>query len=187
MNAFAKVDKETFYRFAAEHADQRFEYVRGRIVQQMTGGTKRHGLVVGRIKRLIEDQMDAGDWATIADRGVDTTPTIRYPDIVVEAADEAPDDSLSTKRPVLIVEVLSPSTMQADLDEKPKEYLAIPSLEAYLVASQTEPALRIWTRKRGKGFPVEPLEVEGRMEAVAIKTKSLDLVLPLSVIYQGIG
>jgi len=117
MNAFAKVDKEAFYRFAAEHAEQRYEYVRGRIVQQMIGGTKRHGIVAGRLKRVIEDQLDPSRWSAIGDRGVDTATSIRYPDVVVEPAVE-PGDSLSTRRPVLIAEVLSPSTSAADLDEK---------------------------------------------------------------------
>ena len=132
MNAFAKVDKDTFYRFAASHPEQRCEFVRGRIVQQMTGGTRDHGQVGRRIARLLEVQLNSAQWTVLQDRGVETNDTIRYPDIVIEPADE-PGQSLSTRRPALIVEVLSPSTTATDLDVKPTEYLSLDTLDAYLV------------------------------------------------------
>lgn len=47
MYAFAKIDRESFYRSVSSRLEGRcqYEYVRGRIVRQMTGGTNRHGLV----------------------------------------------------------------------------------------------------------------------------------------------
>jgi Uma2 family endonuclease len=45
--------------------------------------------------------------------------------------------------PALIVEVLSPSTTGIDLNTKPGEYLSIATLDAYIVASQTEASVLI--------------------------------------------
>jgi hypothetical protein len=45
---FIKVDKATFLRFAAANDEGRYELEHGRIVQQMTGGTQRHGRLAGR-------------------------------------------------------------------------------------------------------------------------------------------
>ena len=132
MNAFAKVDRETFRRFAAEHPEQRYELERGRIVQQMTGGTRRHGIVARRIAQLIEDQIDSSRWTVLTDRGVGIGTSSRNADVVVEPGSESLD-SLETEHPALIVEVLSPTTSGTDLNTKPGEYLRLSTLDAYLV------------------------------------------------------
>lgn len=186
MNDFARIDKETFYRFAAAHPEQRYEFVRGRIVQQMTGGTRDHGVVARRIAQLLENQLDAGQWTVLTDRGVETPETIRYPDVSVEPADE-PGQSLSTRRPALIVEVLSPSTSSSDLDAKPAEYLSLASLDAYVVASQSEPAMLVWQRGPDGALPAEPVEVRGHGETVSVSGRAIAFSLPLARIYQGIA
>jgi Uma2 family endonuclease len=186
MNAFARVDKQTFLRFAAEHAEQRYEYVRGRIVQQMTGGTRDHGVVARRIARLIEDQLDPAQWNVLPDRGVETAETIRHPDISVEPADE-PGDSLSSQRPAVVVEVLSPSTTATDLDIKPDEYLSLATLDAYIVAGQDEAACLVWIRDADGSFPTGPTEVRGHNGVISIAGRAFALTLPLATIYRGIG
>ena len=113
MNTFARIDPETFFRFAAEHPEQRYELERGVIVQQMTGGTRRHSLVAQKIAEQIKAQLDTTKWTLLQDRGVTAGSSGRYPDIVVEPADE-PGESLRTERPAIIVEVLSPSTAATD-------------------------------------------------------------------------
>jgi Uma2 family endonuclease len=185
MNAFAKVDKETFLQFAAEHAEQRYEYVGGRIVQQMTGGTREHGAIARRIARQLEDQIDGTDWWVLPDRGVDTPHTIRYPDVVVEPADE-PTGSLSTNRPAVIIEVLSPSTASADLDEKPAEYFAFDTLDAYIIASQTEAAMLVYERGRDGRFPAQPREVTGIDARLSVVGRSFAITLSFTEIYAGI-
>ena len=186
MNAFAKVDKETFLRFAAEHAEERYEYVRGRIVQLMTGGTRDHGVVARRMTRQLEDQIDAPRWIVLNDRGIDTPETIRYPDISIEPADE-PGDNLSTTRPVLLIEVLSPSTSSTDLDVKPEDYMALASLDAFIIASQSEPAMLIYERGSDGLFPTAPREVSGSDAAVTIKGRQFEVTLRFADIYKGIA
>jgi Uma2 family endonuclease len=186
MNAFAKVDKQTFLRFAAEHAEERYEYVRGRIVQQMTGGTRDHGQVARRITRIVEDQINSALWTVLQDRGVDTPETIRYPDVVVEPVDE-PGDSLATGRPVLIVEVLSPSSTIDDMDVKPAEYMSLASLDAYIVASQTEPAMLVWARGANGRFPRKSRQASGRDTSIKLQGRFGRIALPFAEIYRGIG
>lgn len=183
MNAFAKVDKQTFLRFAAEHADQRFEFVRGRIVEQMNRGTKKHGTIATRFVASMMEQLSDDTWSIIVDRGVDTPETIRYPVVVVEPADE-PDDSLATSKPVVVVEVLSPSTTDEDLDVKPDEYLQLASLDAYIVASQDEPACMVWVRG-ADGVFANPSEVRGLDSTIVVRGRGFALALPLAKIYRG--
>ena len=186
MNAFAKVDKETFYRFMAVRREGRYEYVRGRIVQQMTGGTLRHGLVARRITSLIESQVDASRWHVVPERGVETSVTIRYPEVVLElkGGDLA---SLSTKSPAVVVEVLSPSTTAVDLDDKPSEYMSLASLDAYVVASQDELAILLWVRGADGTFPAKPQEIGGLDAVVEMNGRGFQVSLPLAAIYEGIA
>lgn len=185
MNAFAKIDPETFFRFAAEHPEQRYELERGVIVQQMVGGTKRHNLVALRIAMICDQQIDRLLWTVVHERGVKVDESGRYPDVVVEPADE-PGDSLRTERPVLIFEVLSPSTAATDRLAKVLEYVSIPSLEAYVIASQTEPAMLVWQRRPDGCFPSEPSLIEGREQMANIKGVSISVSLPFAEIYHGI-
>lgn len=185
MNAFSKVDKQTFLRFVAEHAEERYEYVRGRIVQQMTGGTRDHGGVARRITRQLEDQIDATRWWVLNDRGVEMPETIRYPDIVVEPADE-PGGSLCTGRPALIVEVLSRSTAATDLDVKPAEYLGLASLDVYLIASQAEAAMLVYERGNNGRFPDQPREFSGNDATLCVRGRAFAVTLSFADIYRGI-
>lgn len=179
-----KVDKATFFRFIAAQAEGRYEYDRGRIVQQMTGGTRRHAVIAQRFISILERQLDSGKWlVTGHTRGVDTGGTVRYADVVVEPASDAWDD-LSTDAPSLLVEVLSPSTQHLDLNVKPPEYLSLRSPEAYVVASQDEACCWMWRRGSDKSFAELPEEISGL--AGSVDVPSLALSIPLDEIYRGI-
>ena len=182
--AFVKVDKATFYRFVASVPDnERYEWVRGRIVQQQAGGTLRHARIGSRFLSVLEGQLDAKRWIAVPERGIETAVTIRYADVSVEPASTDPD-SLAATSPALIVEVLSPTSSDRDLNEKPSEYLNLATLRAFVIASQTEPACLVWVRDSHGDFPAEPVEVRG-LDAV-ISVPSLSLAIPLADIYRDV-
>jgi Uma2 family endonuclease len=181
--AFIKVDKPTFLQFVAANDEGRYEFEQGRIVQQMTGGTQRHGRIAGRFYALLSQQIDTTRWITMFERGVETPTTIRYADVLIESATE-PGDSLVTATPALIVEVLSPSSMARDLDAKPTEYLGLATLQAYIVASQDEAACLIWLRDANGHFPAVPTELRGG--AIMLRVPTLGVAIKLSQVYDGI-
>jgi Uma2 family endonuclease len=183
-SAFLRIDKAAFYAFVERQTEGRYEFVRGRIVQQMTGGTRDHGLVARRITRVLEDQLDAKSWTVLPERGVETAGTIRYPELVVEPADE-PRKSLATLRPRIIVEVLSRSSTVTDLEEKPTEYLTLTSLEAYIVASQDEAACLVWARGPDGTFPSEPVEFAGADAVLQLSCGGQNLNVRFADIYRG--
>lgn len=185
MNVFSPVSKAEFLRFISTRRDERYEFEGGLIVQQMTGGTRRHGEIALRISLAFVAQLDRSQYAVTLERGVETADSIRFTDVVVEPASE-PDDSVTTKKPVIIVEVLSPSTKAYDLRVKPSEYLALPSLDAYVVASQTEAALQVWKRNAAGIFDARPVEIEGPSGKLNLKGRGYDVTVKLSEIYAGI-
>ena len=184
---FIIVDKATFYRFLASAPEgPRYEFVRGRIIQDMGGGTLKHTKLARRFSFVIERQLDEAKWEVNngSDRGVETSQTVRLPDVVVEPAG-ASETSLATTEPVIIVEVLSESSGERDLEAKPAEYTSLPSLIAYIVASQNDPACQVWLRGADGAFPKQPATIEGRDQVIGIP--ALSVAIPLAEVYRGIG
>lgn len=103
-----------------------------------------------------------------------------YPDVQVVCKS---NDQLSVfqDQPVLIIEVLSPSTRRYDLDEKMSAYLTIPSLECYVALEQHQPIAIVMQRAKN-GFLRET--VEG-VDAV-IDLPFLGCSLPMREIYDGV-
>lgn len=184
---FLIVDKATFYRFVqAAPEGHRYEFVKGRIVHAMTGGTVEHSTISRRFSNVLEQQLDQERWLVSngSDRGVETSVTIRYPDVIVEQS-PPPKKSLATLKAVVVVEVLSESSGERDLEIKPAEYLELPSLQAYIVASQDEPVAQVWVRGPDGGFPSQPATIEGRDQVIQIP--ALSVAIPLAEVYRGIG
>jgi Uma2 family endonuclease len=183
---FLIVDKATFYRFVASAPEgHRYEFVNGRILHTMTGGTHGHNQIALRAAFAMSRQLASTDWAiSVADRGVETARTVRYPDVVVEMQG-ADTKSLATSEPVVVVEVLSEGSSERDLETKPLEYLALPSLQAYIVASQDEPVCQIWLRGADGSFPAQPDTIDGRDQVIHIP--ALSIAIPLAEVYRGIG
>jgi Uma2 family endonuclease len=179
-----KVDKAAFFRFVASQAEGRFEYDRGRIVQQMTGGTRAHSLIAQRFISAFERRLDANLWLVTGHSfGVETPDTVRYPDVLVEPMSGAMK-GLTTERPAAIVEVLSPTTEEMDLNIKLSEYRSIASLKTYIVASQDEALCWVWLRADDGTIPELPNEIGGLERSIDIP--ALAVSVPLEEIYRGV-
>jgi len=177
------VDKATFCRWI-ERQERKYEWKEGRIVQ-MTNVTRAHGKIVTNFIMTLGSRLDQDQWSVMAvDFGVETDDAIRYPDIVVEP--EILDDPKGRRAesPIILVEVLSPSSGARDFVEKRDEYQTFPTLEAYIIASQDEAICWLWERRPDGTFPACPEEVAGR--EVSIELTARAIALPLAEIYRGI-
>jgi len=150
----------------------------------MVGASRAHGLIVSNLVVWLRGHFDPRQWEVIADFGLDAGPkTLRYPDVVVDqrAGSSAKDHTATA--PVLVAEVLSPTTAEIDLGDKAAEYLRLPSLRAYLILAQDAPKAYVWTREAGV-FVAAPTVVAGADQT--IRVAPLDLALPLAAVYEGI-
>lgn len=171
--------------FALEEAsDARFEYWDGDIVC-MSGGTRAHG----RISSNIHVALALGVRGTSCEAFTGDTaiwtpaiPPYRYPDASVGCGE------LEFKRvrsldalvnPVLIVEVLSPSTEAADKDAKFTTYQTIPSFREYVLISQEGLRLIHYVREQ-KGSWIRR-EVTGLQSSITLET--INVTLPMQDIY----
>lgn len=160
------------------------EFVNGRVVEMMINVTRNHFFLASRLLNQLSNQLGLVDYIVgSADFGVKTDAGIRYPDILVEAAG-GPGQDLATSNPILIAEVLSPSTMASDFGPKASEYLAIPSLQHYLTVSQTEARVWVWTRD-ADGAWQKPEIVEA--EAVALALDGQAISIDIKALYLGIA
>jgi Uma2 family endonuclease len=176
------IDKSGFLDWV-QGREGRYELAQGRVVM-MVGASRNHGIIVMNLAALMKAQLDAQEWNVIADFGLDTGPgTLRYPDIVVDRVGGSGHDFTATA-PVLLAEVLSPSTAHIDLGDKASEYLKLSSLSSYLVVAQDEPKAWVWERG-ADGLPPTPTIVVGLDKVIHLVT--LRLMLPLGAIYAGVA
>jgi Uma2 family endonuclease len=180
----APMTKAEFLRWV-QGQEGRFELKDGRVIMQ-AGGTKRDSWIGANFIRAIGNRISPEAWAVGAtDIAVEIGEDIRYPDVIVE---RRLDDgtALSTDRPVVLVEVASPSSEKTDTTLKLDEYTSLDSLECYIVASQKEPVVWVWQRTGAdRAFPAKPAEIKGRDAAIGIP--ALAVSIPMAEFYLGIS
>ena len=176
------MDKPEFLAWVRARAG-RYELAGGNVVM-MTGGSRGHVIIMRRLATALEKRLDSRRWTVLtSDFGVDLgAATVRYPDVVVDVAG-GPIEDLTATAPILVAEVVSPSSATYDLGDKASEYLRLQGLSAYLVLAQDEPKAWIWVRGAG-GFSPGPNVVEGPDATIEIAALGIDL--PLSEIYAGL-
>jgi len=158
------------------------EFVKGRVVEMMINVTERHYRLASRLLVQLAKHLDPIDFIVgSADFGVKTADGVRYPDVMVHKASNP--TSLATDAPLLVAEILSPSSMSDDFGPKARDYLAINSLQHYVVLSQDEICLWLWTRK-GKDWEGPILH---RDAAETILLVGLGVSLDLAKLYAGIA
>jgi Uma2 family endonuclease len=179
-------EPEAFLRWATQcgREEGKFELSRGRVRRAEPYVTKAHARVClnifGELVRLVDDdRFDVG----LTGFGVRTPAGIRSPDVLVDPVN-ADLTQLATGTPVLIAEVLSPSTIGTDFTEKLDEYTAIDSVQTYLICSQDEPRAWVWSRQSDAFWPKLPTELAGRESTIALAGLGVDL--SMAAVFRGI-
>ena len=183
-NAYeAPLTKAAFFA-AIRDRQGHFELKDGCLIVQ-AGGSRKHAFIIGRFVVALGHRLDPHAWAACpTELAVEIGDDIRYPDVVVESM-SGDGNAYVAGRPVVLIEVLSPSSTGTDMTVKLAEYTSLPSLEAYIVASQDEPICWVWQREESGEFPRKPAEVKGREASIVLTGRGIEL--PLAEIYRGIG
>jgi Uma2 family endonuclease len=176
-----RMDKAAFLAWHQEN-EGRYELVGCRVIM-MAGISRAHIRIVQNLVATLRSQLDPEQWEALGELGLDSGPeTLRYPDVVVDRAGGADGDYIATA-PVLLAEVLSPSTTAVDLGDKLAEYLEIPSVSTYVIFAQNEAKAWMWVRVAGQ-FTPKPQVITG-IEAT-VNVAALQIELPMSEIYAGV-
>ena len=153
---------EEFLSWAEARPEKHWELFDGepQMQQSQTWG---HASVKYRIARAFEEAIEAeGLPLSFGIDGivVKTGPNTAFePDVVVFAGQMGKAD-IVTPDPVIVVEVLSPSTQRKDLTVKLAGYFKVPSIEHYVIADWETSEL-IHYRREGRGIAPPVILREG--------------------------
>lgn len=162
-----------------QHQAGRYELVDGQ-VRLMVGAAMGHNTVADNIHVALANRLRGSQCrAWRADTRVRSlNDQFVYPDVVVSCTPRRPDE-LFIDDPVVVIEVLSPSTAHYDQTEKRWVYQAIPSLRQLVYVSPNEAKLELVTREPDNSW--RSIFITGLDTDLALA--SLDLTLPMAEIY----
>lgn len=143
--------RDEFYRRgSADELPRKSEWYDGLCV--VTGGSRSHGAVTARIVVLLAPHVATGH-TVLVETGWKAPAGHFVPDVLV-CADDEPGSPYLEGRPVLVVEVLSPSTRRGDLTRK-RELYGLDGAAWYWVVDPEGPAVVVFERRDGNLVEVQ--------------------------------
>jgi Uma2 family endonuclease len=171
------------YLAGEEISPVKYEYVYGE-VYAMAGTSDRHNFIAGEIyATLLNHLRDSLCQPFMGDIKVRVSPQVYYyPDILV-SCEQNPENPYFRNEPILIVEVLSPSTQEIDRREKLLFYQQMPSIQEYAVVEQQKMLVEIH-RRQPDGRWITYYFNEGADEEVEFQ--SVEMTMTLGEIYRRV-
>ena len=156
------------------------EYINGQVVA-MAGASLKHNIISANIFALLWNHLkDKSCFPLSSDMLLETSSTqYRYPDVMVVCDNDSSEDDYIRKNPLIIIEVLSKTTRKKDKVEKRKEYLALSSLQEYILIEQDFAEIDVQQRSENWRSSYYYLGDQ-------ITLKSVDITLSVEDIYQRI-
>jgi Uma2 family endonuclease len=152
---------DEFLAWSSRQEKGRFELQDGRVIMQQSqniGHLKAKGRIFMLVRAAIEH---AGlpfyvfpDGATVRI----AFNTAYEPDALVAPLPMPADSALEVPDPVIVIEVLSPSSIKRDLTDKLAGYFQVPSIVHYLVLDSEEKVI-IWHRRAAAGGLQPPVKL----------------------------
>jgi Uma2 family endonuclease len=167
-------------------AEFRHEFYKGEIFQ-MSGASREHNILVTNLVTSANSQLRGKSCETYSNDmrvHVPATGLFTYPDVVIACgAPKFLDDEFDTLlNPIVLIEVLSPTTANYDRGKKFWHYQSIESLREYLLIAQDETRVEhLIKQSDGRWQVAEYASIEKEIEL-----PSIEIVLKLSEIYERI-
>lgn len=168
---------EDFLAWERQQPD-RWEWYGGAPVA-MTGASSAHNLICGSVYNALRNALrPRGCRAYLESMKVQVAGTLLYPDVVATCSRIADRDDIATE-PVIVVEIVSPSSSSYDRNAKRALYRLIPTLQHYLVVSQTRAMVEVDTRTDDGWSTAHVIGL-----GATVELPGLGLDLPMAMIYQ---
>ena len=168
------------------HSNFRHEYKQGR-VEMMAGGSHNHSQIITKAVRLLDTSLDGRDCYVNSEAmlvHIKSANMSTYPDTMVICGKPNFLDRRKNivTNPIVIVEVVSPSTENYDRNEKFRAYQQLPSLKEYLLISQNEPLVEVFSRTDSGSW----IRTEYRGLESSVKLESIGVEIPLNKLYEKV-
>ncbi len=177
--------QEAFELVLSVESPYHYEWIDG-MIYNMAPPSPAHSIIASNLEALFRDQIDPdGPCTVFRDQSVlipDRASVI--PDLVLMCDPDIWDEdklfqSYKVRTPLIVIEILSPSTQKFDRTEKFDRYKRCSSLEAYILVTQHKRHVEVYQRCRDWQ---EELYTENQV----IQFDLLDLELPLDDIYKRV-
>ncbi|MGA9866802.1 MAG: Uma2 family endonuclease [Acetobacteraceae bacterium] len=146
----------------------------------MTGGSFEHALIQSNLIRALGNRLQGGPCRAIGSHlKVAVAGSIRYPDAFVLCSEVARGAQL-VEEPVVVFEIISPTTAVTDRVVKNREYRATLSIARYVLLEQLRPAATVFERA-GDDWVGHVLE-----SPAALVMPEIGIELPLSELFEGV-
>lgn len=124
--------------------EDRWEYAGG-LARMMVGGSHDHSTIQGNLFSWLHRGLAGTPCRPFFETKVRSQYSLMYPDVVVTCSPVPPKDDV-LPAPVVVVEVLSPSTQALDRGVKAEVYRSIDSLQHLVLVSQDGCEIDMYTR-----------------------------------------
>jgi Uma2 family endonuclease len=161
--------------------DTRYELIDGRAVA-MAPVAPSHSIIVVNLSHELKARLQPPCYAG-GEAGVvhpDRDDSFYEADIVVSCTPVAPGMA-AIPNPVVVIEVLSPSTIEHDRGRKAYDYRRIPSVQEIALVASEQRHVEIW-RRRGPKWEVEDLIGDATLEL-----ESVGVQIPYAAVYAESG
>jgi Uma2 family endonuclease len=169
-----------------QQSAEKLEFYAGIVVAQ-AGSTARHNLIVSNlIGHLYPQVRQQGCRIFPGDMRVQAVDqrVYTYPDITIVCGPPqyADPSEMTLINPMVIIEILSPSTETRDRTEKFVYYRSIDSLQEYILIAQHMPYVQRYTRQTPHFWYVHLTDDL----AAQVEFEAIGCALPMQAIYDGI-
>ena len=147
------------YLAAEQNSERRHEFLDGVIVA-MAGGSDEHNAIAFRLASLFGVRLRGGCHGYTADQRfwIAASTRGRYSDgsIICGTPEHPAHDGQATTNPLVVVEVLSPSSEGDDDGEKRRDFQSLSSLQAYVLVAQDARCVKVYRRAEGGAWHDAP-------------------------------
>ncbi len=167
-------------------SDVKHHYYYGRLVE-VAGASYEHNVISGNLIISLGVALDDADCSVMpSDMKVFVSPNVSYyPDVIVSCGAPLVTFAEALQNPVLIAEILSPSTAAHDRGEKFRQYRTITSLQHYLLLEQDRPILEHFERDAAGVWTLRG-EYDALEQNLELTISDHKISLPLSKIYRNV-
>ena len=172
-------------KFLPDSEIVRHEYMNGEIIP-MPGASLAHNLITGNIFVELYKRLRGSGCLVLANDMRISIPTARsyfYPDLGVVCEEPRFEDDVFDMllNPIVVVEVLSPSTEAYDRGEKFAHYRQLPSLQEYILVAQDRVLVEHYRRQEKQW-----VLTDFRTLDEILPLPSIQCELPLQQIYERV-
>ena len=163
----------------------RSEYIKGKIIPRSSSNLA-HNLITGNIVGELHTRLKGTECVVFANEMRVSIPTAKsyfYPDVGVVCEEPRFEDEVfdTLLNPIIVIEVLSPSTEAYDRGEKFAHYRQLTSLQEYVLVAQDKVRVEHYRRQKKQW-----LLTDFQSGEEVLRLPSIQCELPLQDIYERV-